>query len=329
MKVLVTGATGFIGSHLVDNLVDKGYQVSCIIRKSSNIKWLANKKNIKFVEASYKDPNSLEKALKDIDYIYHCAGSTSAHNLEGYMEGNCLPTTNLIEAAIKMTPNLKRFLYISSQTAAGPALSPNEPTNEDMPMSPITDYGRSKKIAEEKLNSYLGKIPFTIVRPPAVYGPRDTEIFSIFKIVNMGIIPHIGFDKKLLSLVNIFDLCDGIITAAESINTLGKTYFISSEEIYNWDDVYQTMKNKLGKKNVLSVRLPHFAVLFAGSVASLVGKFSARPPVFNYQKGIDFIQKYWICSTKSATKDFGYRQKVSLEKGFEDTIKWYKDMKWL
>jgi nucleoside-diphosphate-sugar epimerase len=170
--------------------------------------------------------------VKDVDYIYHIAGNTSAKNLEEYLFGNCQATINLMEAAIKVAPNLQRFLFVSSQTAVGPALSATEPATEDTPMQPITDYGKSKKAAEEAVHKYIGKLPFTIVRPPAVYGPRDTEIYSIFKTIKMGIVPYMGFNKKLLSLVNVFDLCDGIINAAESRNTLGKTYFVSSEEFY-------------------------------------------------------------------------------------------------
>lgn len=231
MKVLVTGGTGFIGSHLVDKLLAKNYDVRCLVRKTSNLRWL-NGKNVKLVEASLFDAASLEELVAGVDYIYHVAGNVSAKNLEAYMQGNCQATINLIEAALKFTPNLQRFLFVSSQAAVGPALAQSEPSTVDTPLHPITDYGRSKAAAEESVQKYVGKLPFTIVRPPAVYGPRETEIYAIFKMIKLGIMPYMGFNKKILSIVNVFDLCDGIIGAAESRNALGKSYFISSEEFY-------------------------------------------------------------------------------------------------
>jgi len=328
MKVLVTGATGFIGSHTAEKLLAKGYDVRCIIRKTSNLRWLEGK-NFELIEASLGGKKELEKATENVDYIYHIAGNTAAKNLQEYMDGNCQGTINLMEAALANAPNLKRFLYVSSQTAAGPAQFPTAPTTEDMPMNPITDYGRSKKAAEEAVNTYSSRLPITIVRPPAVYGPRDTEIFSIFQMIKMGLIAYMGFNKKMLSLVHSEDLCTGMIAAAESQNTIGKTYFISSDEFYAWKNVYGLIKKHLGKSFTVSVYLPHFLVLGAGAISGFFGKFASKPPVFNYQKGIDFIQQYWICSTENAAKDFGYKQKISLEKGIEETIKWYKEMKWL
>jgi nucleoside-diphosphate-sugar epimerase len=328
MNILVTGATGFIGSFVAEKLLAKGYNVRCLIRKTSNLRWLEGK-NYELVEGSLSNINSLEKATQDVDYIYHIAGNTSAKNLDEYIQGNCNGTINLIEAALKNAPNLKRFIYVSSQTACGPALSLNNPTIEGLPLNPITDYGHSKKLAEEAVKSYIDKLPFTIIRPPAVYGPRDTEIYSIFKMINSRICAYMGFNKKILSLVYVDDLTDGIINSAEATTTLGKTYFITSEEFYDWKDIYNLIKKELNKNFTLNIYLPHFLVLGAGAISGFIGSFSKKPPVFNYQKGIDFIQQYWICSPKSATKDFGYRQKVSLQQGIKETIKWYKDMKWL
>jgi nucleoside-diphosphate-sugar epimerase len=328
MKVLITGATGFIGSFVAEKLLNKGYDVRCIVRKTSNLRWIKDK-YYELIEANINDISSLYKATEGVDYIYHIAGNTSAKNLEQYLQGNCIGTINLIEAALKNAPNLNKFLYVSSQTAAGPSISATEPITEEMPANPITDYGRSKKAAEEAIKKYTDKLPFTIVRPPAVYGPRDTEIYSIFKMIKMGLVAYMGFNDKLLSLIHVDDLSDGIILAAESRNSLGKTYFISSEEFYVWKNVYDLMKKYLNKKHTLNIHLPHFLVLTAGGISSFFGQFSNKPPVFNYQKGIDFIQSYWTCSTKSAFKDFEYRQKVPLEKGVADTISWYKEMKWL
>jgi nucleoside-diphosphate-sugar epimerase len=328
VKVLVTGATGFIGSHVADKLLAKGYDVRCIARKTSNLRWLDGK-NFEIVEASLDNPESLIKAVEGVDYVYHVAGLTFARNYEEFLKGNRDATANLISVVEKHAPNIKRFLFVSSQTVAGPAKSLYEPVDETTPRNPITSYGRSKKEAEDVVLSYKDKIPFTIVRAPAVYGPRDTAIYDIFRTVKMGLGTMVGFRDKYISLIHSEDLSRGIIEAAESEKTKDEIYFVSSEEFYTWKQLINIIAEKMNKKFVLKIRLPHFIVLTVAAISEFLGKFSDKPPVFNYEKGIDFIQDYWICSTEKAKRDFGYRQMMSIEDGMQNTIEWYKQNKWL
>lgn len=328
MKVLVTGATGFIGSHVADKLLAKGYDVRCIARKTSNLRWLDGK-NFEIVEASLDNPESLIKAVEGVDYVYHVAGLTFARNYEEFLKGNRDATANLISVLEKHAPNIKRFLFVSSQTVVGPAKSLYEPVDETTPRNPITSYGRSKKEAEDVVLSYKDKIPFTIVRAPAVYGPRDTAIYDIFRTVKMGLGTMVGFRDKYISLIHSEDLSRGIIEAAESEKTKDEIYFVSSEEFYTWKQLINIIAEKMNKKFVLKIRLPHFIVLTVAAISEFLGKFSDKPPVFNYEKGIDFIQDYWICSTEKAKRDFGYRQMMSIEDGMQNTIEWYKQNKWL
>lgn len=328
MKVLVTGATGFIGSHVADKLLAKGYYVRCIARKTSNLRWLDGK-NFEIVEASLDNPESLIKAVEGVDYVYHVAGLTFARNYEEFLKGNRDATANLISVVEKHAPNIKRFLFVSSQTVVGPAKSLYEPVDETTPRNPITSYGRSKKEAEDVVLSYKDKIPFTILRAPAVYGPRDTAIYDIFRTVKMGLGTMVGFRDKYISLIHSEDLSRGIIEAAESEKTKDEIYFVSSEEFYTWKQLINIIAEKMNKKFVLKIRLPHFIVLTVAAISEFLGKFSDKPPVFNYEKGIDFIQDYWICSTEKAKRDFGYRQMMSIEDGMQNTIEWYKQNKWL
>ncbi len=327
MKALVTGATGFIGSHVADKLLARGYEVRCIVRKSSNLRWLKDKP-IELVEASLSDKESLKRAVEGVDIVFHVAGLTFAKNYEQFLKGNRDGTRNLIEAVYEIAPHIKRFLHVSSQTVAGPSSSLENPTTEDMEPKPLTSYGKSKKAAEDEVLKFKGKLPITIVRAPAVYGPRDTAIFDIFKIGKLGLGTMIGFDKKYVSLIHSEDLSRGMIEAAESDNTIGKTYFVSSEEFYTWDRVLPLIGKAFGKK-VLKIKIPHSVVLTLAGISGFFGKLSKNPPVFNYEKGIDFIQKYWTCSVENAKKDFGYKQKMSLEDGIENTAKWYQENKWL
>jgi nucleoside-diphosphate-sugar epimerase len=327
MKALVTGATGFIGSHVADKLLSKGYEVRCIVRKSSNLRWLENKP-IELGNASLDDKESLKSALKDIDIVFHVAGLTFAKNYDEFLKGNRDGTRNLLEAIDETQTKISRFLHVSSQTVAGPSDALENPKTEDMPPKPLTSYGKSKKAAEDEVHKFKGKIPYTIVRAPAVFGPRDTAIFDIFKIAKYGLGTLIGFDKKYVSLIHSDDLTRGMIEAAESSNTIDETYFISSEEFYTWDKVIPEIGKAFGK-NILKLKIPHAVVLGLAGVSEFFGKFSKKPPVFNYEKGIDFIQSYWTCSVDKAKKDFGYSQKMSLEDGIKDTVRWYQENKWL
>lgn len=328
MKVLLTGATGFVGSHLADKLNDLGFDIKCTVRRNSNLQWLANK-GFEFIVASLDDKEALKNAVKDVDYVFHVAGLTFAKNENEFMRSNRDGTKNLIEAVYKANPNLKRFLFVSSQTVAGPAQIFDKPVTEDMPPNPLTAYARSKKAAEDIVLSYKDKLPITIVRSPAVYGPRDTAIFTVFQTVNMGIGTLMGLNKKYISLINAIDLSDGIIKAAISDKSKGEIYFITSNEFYSWDFLIDEIKNALGKKSVLKIRLPHFVVLSLAAMSEFFGKFSSKPSVFNYEKGIDFIQDYWICSPDKAKEDLDFVQQISAENGLKMTVEWYKEKKWL
>ncbi|MFA6569734.1 MAG: NAD-dependent epimerase/dehydratase family protein [Bacteroidota bacterium] len=328
MKVLVTGATGFIGSHIVDKLLSKGYSVRCIYRNTSNLRWL-KEKPVELIEAGLSSKDGLAEAVKGVDYIYHAGGLVVAKNDEEYLKANRDGTVNLLNAALENAPDLKRFLYVSSQTAVGPSKSLDKPVDEATPMKPITGYGRSKKAAEEAVQTYFDKLPITVVRPPAVYGPRDTATLDIFKIASKGLLPLMGFNKKYVSIVHSEDLTRGIIEAAESDKTIGKKYFIASDKFYSWDEIMDVIKTALAKKRAIKLRIPHFTIMTVAGVSEFFNKFSKKPSVFNYEKGLDFIQDYWICSIDNAKKDFGYEQKVSLEYGMQDAIDWYKKNNWM
>lgn len=328
MKVLVTGATGFIGSHIADQMKEKGADVICIVRKTSNLQWVENK-GYELVEASLSDLDSLKEVVKDVDIIFHSAGLTAAKSMEDFVRANLTGTKNLFEAAKNNAPNLKRFLHVSSQTAVGPSLSLDNISTEEQLHSPLTSYGKSKKMAEDYLNASHNILPVTIVRPPAVYGPRDSATLPMFKAAMKGIGTLVGFDDKYVSLVSSMDLSRGIIEAALSNNSVGESYFIASEEYYNWTNIIDTMGAAAGRDKMLKIRIPHSIVKVMGNVNGMIGKFTGKPPVFDSEKSIDFIQKYWTCSVEKAKRDFGYAQKYSLEEGFKATFEWYKSNGWI
>lgn len=323
---VVTGANGFVGSHLVDNLLDKGWKVRCIVRKSSNLKWLAQK-NIEIYDCGLFDKDGLRKAFKDANYIFHVAGVVKSKTKEGYFTGNVETTKNLLDVALENTSTIKKFLVVSSQTVTGPSTK-DKPVDENSVCNPITTYGRSK-LEEEKLAlSYKDKLPITICRAPAVYGERDTEIFIYFQTFNKGLTTTIGFNKKELSLIHVIDLVEGFYLAAISEKSNGQIYFISSEEFYTWEEINSITSKVLNKKPII-IKVPHFLVYTIAAIAQFFAIFSSKPATLNIEKAKDITQQFWTCDTSKAIKDLGYRQKISIEEGIKRTCTWYKDMKWI
>jgi nucleoside-diphosphate-sugar epimerase len=328
LKVLITGATGFVGSHVVDVLLERGHDVFYIARSTSNMRWLDGKK-VTRVDGSLFDVDSLKDAVTGMDALIHVAGLTAARNEAEFRKGNLDATQNLIDAVRAYNPGLKSFVHTSSLTVCGPAPSLERPTTEDQTdLRPLTAYGRTKKLAEDAVRQAMD-IPWTIVRPPAVYGPRDAAILSFFQAVHKGLATLIGFGDSRVSLVHARDLARGIVMAMEQPVAIHQTYFITSDEFYSWPQIVDVTKTAMGKSFVLPVRLPHSLVLGIAGTVGFFGKLSGKPPVLDYEKGLDLIQPYWICSSEKASRDLGYRQEVSLKDGIRGTVQWYREHKWL
>lgn len=323
---VVTGGTGFVGSHLVDLLLEKGYEVRCITRKSSDLRWLKDK-DVKIFDCGLYDKEALKEIIKDADYVYHVAGVVKSKTKEGYFRGNVDTTRTLIEAALESKSNLKRFLVVSSQTVTGPSLD-GKPVNEETDCHPITTYGKSKLEEEKLVLSYKDKLPITICRAPAVYGERDTEIFIYFKTFSKGLTTTIGFNEKKLSLIHVLDLVNGFFLAATNEKSKGQIYFISSEEFYTWPQINDITSKIIGKKPIV-IKVPHFLVYTIAAIAQFAAMFSSKPATLNIEKAKDITQQYWICDTSKAVRELGYHQKISIEEGIKRTIEWYKMMKWI
>ncbi|RJP62114.1 MAG: NAD-dependent epimerase/dehydratase family protein [Ignavibacteriales bacterium] len=323
----VTGANGFVGSHLVDLLLSKGQKVKCIVRGSSNLRWLEGK-DVEIVNCGLFDKTGLAAALKDVDYLYHVAGVVKSKNEEGYFKGNVETTRNLLDVLLEVNPQIKKVVVVSSQTSGGPSISVDKPKKESDPSLPITTYGRSKRAQEELALSYSDKLPITIVRAPAIYGERDTEIYLVFRTYKQGLFTLIGFNDKKLSLIHVIDLVNGLYLAANSEKSNGQIYNIGSDVFYSWPEIAKEIKKSFGR-GALTLRLPHFLVYSVAAVAQFFAMFSSKAATFNLEKARDFVQSYWTMDISKAQKELGYNQMVSISEGIKRTIDWYKDNKWL
>jgi dihydroflavonol-4-reductase len=329
MRALITGATGFIGSHLAEQLHAKGYDLKVLTRPTSDTKYIRHLP-VEYVGGTLSNAESLKDAVSGVDYIYHVAGVVASKNREGFFQGNQIATRNLLEATRQYNPELHRFVHVSSQAAVGPATGPESPVDETAAPHPITTYGESKAAAEQEVFQRMDQLPLTIVRPPAVYGPRDIGVFSFFKtMAQMRFAPLIGFGAKLVSLVHVEDLVRGFIQAGESPRAQSEAYFISSEELYTWEQVGKITAEILGHRRVRFLRVPHAIIFAAAGLSGFVGRFSAKPPILDFEKGRDITQAYWICSVEKAKEHFGYRQLVSVEQGVRQTVEWYRREGWL
>ncbi len=322
---VVTGANGFVGSHLVDYLLSKGWIVRCVVRKSSDLRWLKDK-NVELFDCGLLDKDGLRKAFKDASYIFHVAGVVKSKTKEGYFKGNVDTTRNLLEVASENPSQIKRFLIVSSQTVTGPSTK-DKPVNENSECKPITTYGKSKLAEENLALSFKDKLPITICRAPAVYGERDTEIFIYFNTFNKGLTTTIGFNRKELSLIHAADLVEGFYLAAVSEKAIGQIYFIGSEKFYTWEEVNSITSKILNKKPII-IKVPHFLVYAIAAIAQFFSLFSKKPATLNIEKAKDITQQYWTCDTSKAIRELGYRQKISIEEGIKRTCDWYKKMKW-
>lgn len=324
MKAFVTGGTGFIGSHLTDHLVEnpKWSEVKCLVR--SDEKWLSGK-NYSKVTADLHAIHILEQHLRNVDVLFHLAGIVKAPTQKEYDYANVQATENLIRIANKT--GVKKVVILSSLAAAGP--STNRPLIETDPLKPVSKYGESKKRMELMIHEVADpEISVTILRPPAVYGPREDQIFTLFKMMSKGIAPIVGDgNHPQLSIIYVMDVIQGILKAAEQAEPGVHTYFLSGEKNATWNQIRTIVTTVTGKKTVPVYIRPDWVKKIAGAVettASFFGKY----PVINKEKANEMVLE-WTCSHKKATRELQYKPEFSLEEGISRTLRWYKKHEWL
>ena len=323
MKAFVTGGTGFIGSHLVDRLLQQeDIDVTCLVR--GNEKWLTGKKYNR-VTGDLMDLDAIKKALKGVDIIFHNAAIVKAPYWSQFETANVDAAENIVRLAQKA--GVSKVVILSSQAAAGP--SSGTPLKETDSMHPVSMYGESKKLMEERIEKCVTPdMSITIIRPPAVYGPREENIFSFFKSASKGICPIIGNGKNpRISLIHVQDLISGMLLAANYPHDGIEKFFISSEQTYNWNEIKQATSLALNKK-LLPLYVKPGLVKKVGSISESVGKLFGAFPILNKEKALE-LSLEWTCSVEKANRLLGFRQNLSLEQGIFDTIRWYKYHHWI
>jgi nucleoside-diphosphate-sugar epimerase len=321
LKALVTGATGFIGSHLAQSMAEENWDVTCLIRSTSRTDFL-QKLPVRFVLGSANDIDSLGRAVEGQDYVFHLAGRIRPTGRAVYDTANYQLTRNLVQACLKKNPALKRFVYVSSIAAAGPSL-PNSYSEEGQAPSPISEYGRTKLKGEEAVREVWDIIPATIIRPPNVYGPRQQEMELLIKLLGIRIVPLLKEKKETTSLIYVKDLSQGILQAALSPITKSQIYYLTDGKGYSWQKIISTLKKYvLGESFFLP--LPEELIIFFAWLADILNKTGLLKSFFGRKLWRAMTQTLWLFSSAKAEKDFGFQAEYNLEKGIKKTVSYYR-----
>lgn len=327
MKALVTGATGFIGSHMAELLVEKGWEVVCPVRDMSNLRHLSG---IQARAIPLADVGSEVGKNQGFDYVVHLAGATRARDYRSYREANVEPTRRLLELFSNpvTNSNLKRFLLIGSQAACGPSPDDGTPVTETDPLCPVSLYGRSKLEAEEVALSFTDRVPVTIIRPPTVFGPRDTDVLGVFKCTRYRLAPCLAGPDRMISVIYVEDLVEGILTAALASKSRGQTYFLANPKPVVWREFVLEVARIAGCRSI-TLRVPMLAMRLASLAGDLLGKVRKTPPLFRSEKLEEMKQIAWVCSPEKVYRDLQWRPGTSLSAAIEKTLGWYREHGWI
>ncbi len=325
MRIALTGATGFVGSWLAEELVEKGHEVTCLVRPTSNLRWLRHLA-VRTIIGDVTRPESLGPFVEGQDILLHVAGLTKARTEEEYFLANTASTRNLLEAAVRAGSKLKRFVLISSQAAAGPS-QPGVPRREEDPPAPLTAYGRSKLAAEKITLEFRKHFPVTVLRPPAVYGPRDRDVFAYFQLAKRGLLPVLGKEGRL-SVAFVHNLTYGIRLAMAHPEAENETFFLADEGTYTWRTLGGMIAAALGRRAAV-IPVPMALIRAAALLSQAYGRIARRAVLLNQEKLLEIRQQYWTLSTEKAKRKLGYTPPYSTAEAIRITAQWYRQHGWL
>jgi nucleoside-diphosphate-sugar epimerase len=334
VKSFVTGATGFVGSHLVEALLARGDHVTCLVRSQAKADRLFPTDRPEFVSGDLSDRAALRRACADADLVFHLAGLTAARYRAEFLAVNEGGTRAVIDAVREAAPGIRRFLYVSSLAAAGPTARGRPLTEEDLPR-PVSAYGASKLAGEAAAKT--SGLPWTVVRPPAVYGPRDVELLRVFKLARLGVRVVLGDGNQELSFIHVTDLVSALLRVTVE-GADGATYFachpetVTSREFVG--EVHRAVRHSAGKQQPasgqpLTVAVPAWIARPVLATSGALAKIVGRRTLLSADKANELLAEAWTCSPAAIERDTGWSATIPLATGLEDTATWYRQHGWL
>jgi nucleoside-diphosphate-sugar epimerase len=322
MKALVTGATGFVGGHLAEALRRRGDEVTALARSASKAAALAPL-GVRVVPGDLHDRAALLRAVEGQDVVYHVAGVVAARTEADFLAANRDGTRNLLEAIERAGAG--RLVYVSSMAAAGPTIRGRPLRGDELPR-PVTAYGRSKLAAEQVVTA--SPLPWSIVRPPMVYGPRDHEVLKVFRLARFGIAPVLGDGTQELSAVHGADLSEALVAAGTSAGAVGRIYYACHPEVFTGVEMARAVGRAMGR-NPAVIRVPATIGRGVLIVTEATARLAGRTTILTADKANEFFQPAWTGDPAPLTRDTGWRAARDLRTGLEETYRWYRTAGWL
>ena len=331
MKILITGASGFIGSFIVEEALKRGLDTWAAIRKSSSREWLQDER-IHFIELNLSSKTQIVEQLRDqnFDYVVHAAGVTKCLNKADFHRINTEGTKNLAEALLEVGMPLKRFVFVSSLSIFGAIKEqqPYEAICENDSPQPNTEYGRSKLAAEHCLETLAKRLPYIILRPTGVYGPREKDYFIMAKSIKQHSDFAVGYKRQDITFVYVEDVVQAVFLALEKGEN-GRKYFLSDGEVYQSATFSNLIHEALGRPWWIRITAPVWVLRIVTFLGEYIGRITGKVTALNNDKYNILKQRNWRCDIQPAIDELGYRPEVDLKEGVRRSIKWYKENGWL
>ena len=310
----------------MEALVQRGATVRCLVRNKRHLGWVKDSP-VEFVVGNCQERNSLKQGVKDVDQVFHIAGATTAVKEKTYFEVNALGTENLVHACIENNTRLKKFIYLSSQAAAGTGRSGGKKKESD-PCEPVSPYGKSKLLGEQLALSHSNELPLLILRPCAVYGPRDKGFYTLFKCLSKSIKPCLFDQDQHISMCYVQDLVRAILLAAETQTENGEIFFLSDGQDYRVEEIGDIFAQAM-EISALQLRIPKQMLFGMAFFAECFSRISGKPCIMSRGKVEEMIRKNWFCDITKARALLGFEPRISLAQGAKLTVAWYKKENWL
>jgi nucleoside-diphosphate-sugar epimerase len=326
--ILVTGATGFIGSHLVEAIRARGQPLRCLIRRDSSKRHpFALPAEAAAAFGDLVSGEGLGDALKDVDTVIHLAGVTKALSASEFYSGNARATENLARAVsvLQTAGRAVKLVHVSSLAAIGPSVD-GAPVSEDAEPYPIGNYGKSKLEGERIVRALVpGAV---IVRPPVVYGPHDTDVLEMFRSISKGFVLEISGGERWFQAIYAKDLAEGLLAAACAPQAGGRAYFLAHAKAVTWSEL-SSVAASIMRKRVRLLRIPSSLAYTVGGLAEVCSRLTGKPGIVSREKVKEAQCRHWTCDTRRAALELGFEAQTPLELGLAQTLAWYKEAGWL